>query len=110
VTHPANLNGQPAHTPHLGPDADEDQAQLIYRNFLIGGEPGSGKSGLVNTIVAHAALSTDVRLLRVLDNRGPELDAWRALADAFLDPNQHVWIGDGKPVDLDNPDQPKESP
>jgi predicted ATPase len=29
---------------------------LIYRNMLIGGEPGSGKSGLLNAIIAQAAL------------------------------------------------------
>lgn len=32
---------------------------LVYRNLLAGGEPGGGKSGLLNTIAAHAALSTD---------------------------------------------------
>ena len=32
---------------------------MIYRNILIGGEPGAGKSSLLNTIVAHAALSPD---------------------------------------------------
>ena len=29
---------------------------LMYRNLLAGGEPGSGKSSLLNTIIAHAAL------------------------------------------------------
>ncbi|OJF10402.1 hypothetical protein [Couchioplanes caeruleus] len=33
---------------------------LIYRNILIGGEPGAGKSNLLNTIVRHAALCADV--------------------------------------------------
>ena len=30
----------------------------MYRNLLAGGEPGSGKSSLLNTIIAHAALCT----------------------------------------------------
>src|SRR5262245_44784721 len=29
---------------------------LVYRNLLVGGEPGAGKSALLNLIVAHAAL------------------------------------------------------
>ena len=33
---------------------------LMYRNLLAGGEPGSGKSSLLNTIIAHAALCSDV--------------------------------------------------
>ena len=35
---------------------------LMYRNLLAGGEPGSGKSSLLNTIIAHAALCSDVKL------------------------------------------------
>ena len=31
--------------------------RVIYRNLLAGGEPGGGKSGLLNIITAHAALS-----------------------------------------------------
>ena len=30
---------------------------LVYRNILAGGEPGGGKSGLLNVVAAHAALS-----------------------------------------------------
>ena len=33
--------------------------RIIYRNLLAGGEPGGGKSGLLNTITAHAALSAE---------------------------------------------------
>jgi S-DNA-T family DNA segregation ATPase FtsK/SpoIIIE len=43
---------------------------LIYRNILIGGEPGAGKSSLVNNFAAHAALSTDCRLC-LLDGAAP---------------------------------------
>ena len=48
---------------------------LIFRNMLIGGEPGSGKSGLLNVIVAHAALALDCRLV-LLDGKQVELGQW----------------------------------
>src|SRR5262245_34529606 len=53
---------------------------MIYRNILIGGEPGAGKSSLLNTIVGHAALSNDVRLC-LLDGKQVELGLWEAAAD-----------------------------
>ncbi|MFF5292602.1 FtsK/SpoIIIE domain-containing protein [Paractinoplanes globisporus] len=59
---------------------------LIERNILIGGEPGSGKSGLLNGIVAHAALSLDCRLM-LLDGKRVELGQWRKCADVFVGPN-----------------------
>ena len=31
--------------------------RIIYKNLLAAGEPGGGKSGLMNTLTAHAALS-----------------------------------------------------
>ena len=31
--------------------------RIIYKNLLAAGEPGGGKSGLLNTLAAHAALS-----------------------------------------------------
>jgi S-DNA-T family DNA segregation ATPase FtsK/SpoIIIE len=65
---------------------------LIYRNILIGGEPGSGKSGLLNGIVAHAALSVDCRLC-LFDGKRVELGQWRKCADAFVGPNIALAIG-----------------
>ncbi len=59
---------------------------MIYRNMLIGGEPGAGKSALLNAIVAHAALSLDCRLV-LLDGKQVELGQWRKCADAFIGPN-----------------------
>src|SRR3954449_7589758 len=59
---------------------------LIYRNMLIGGEPGSGKSALLNAVVAHAALSLDCRLV-LLDGKQGELGQWRKCADAFIGPD-----------------------
>src|SRR5687768_8347137 len=55
---------------------------MIYRNILIGGEPGSGKSGLLNGIVAHAALDPRCRLC-LLDGKQVELGQWEDCADVF---------------------------
>jgi S-DNA-T family DNA segregation ATPase FtsK/SpoIIIE len=59
---------------------------MIYRNMLMGGEPGAGKSSLLNMIVAHAALSVDCRLC-LLDGKQVELGLWRDIADVFVGPN-----------------------
>ncbi len=59
---------------------------IIYRNILIGGEPGAGKSSLVNNFAAHAALSIDCRLC-LLDGKRVELGLWKRNADLFVGPN-----------------------
>ena len=59
---------------------------LVYRNILAGGEPGGGKSGLLNVVAAHAALSTDARLV-LFDGKQVELGMWRHCADAFVGPD-----------------------
>lgn len=59
---------------------------LIGRNMLIGGEPGAGKSALLNALVAHAALSLDCRLVLV-DAKRVELGQWRGCADEFVGPD-----------------------
>jgi DNA segregation ATPase FtsK/SpoIIIE, S-DNA-T family len=61
---------------------------LIYRNMLIGGEPGAGKSSLLNTVVGHMALSTDCRLC-LLDGKQVELGLWEDIADVFVGPDLH---------------------
>src|SRR6266540_5706003 len=38
------------------------EVSLPYRNLLMGGEPGSGKSVALNNVTAHCALSVDVKL------------------------------------------------
>lgn len=48
---------------------------LMYRNLLVGGEPGAGKSGLLNLIVAHAALDPGCDLV-LLDGKQVELGQW----------------------------------
>jgi DNA segregation ATPase FtsK/SpoIIIE, S-DNA-T family len=56
---------------------------LIYRNLLIGGEPGAGKSSLLNTVIAHAALATDCQLW-LFDGKRVELGLWRRVARVFV--------------------------
>lgn len=66
---------------------DEDgvavEVELTYRNLLIGGEPGGGKSVLLNDIVGHAALCPDVQLV-LIDGKQVELGMWREVADVFV--------------------------
>lgn len=59
---------------------------LVYRNILAGGEPGGGKSGLLNAIAAHGALSLDCRLV-LFDGKQVELGMWRHVADEFVGPD-----------------------
>lgn len=61
---------------------------LMYRNLLAGGEPGGGKSGLLNIICAHGALSSDTRLV-LFDGKRVELGLYRDVADAFVGPDIH---------------------
>ncbi len=61
---------------------------LVFRNILVGGEPGGGKSGLLNDVAAHAALSLDTRLV-LFDGKLVELGMWRHIADEFVGPNIH---------------------
>ena len=44
---------------HIGGDefGQPVAIRIIYRNLLAAGEPGGGKSGLLNTLAAHVALS-----------------------------------------------------
>jgi S-DNA-T family DNA segregation ATPase FtsK/SpoIIIE len=60
--------------------------ELIYRNVLAAGEPGGGKSGLLNTIASHAALSDNTRLV-LFDGKLVELGMWEDVADAFVGPD-----------------------
>lgn len=70
---------------HLGIDENGHRVALtlMYKNLLVGGEPGSGKSSLVNTIVGHGALAPDCRLW-LFDGKLVELDPWRGVADVFV--------------------------
>ena len=60
--------------------------EFTYHNLLASGEPGGGKSGLLNNIAAHAALSDNTRLV-LLDGKLVELGLWRHIADEFVGPD-----------------------
>ena len=70
----------------IGVDEDGDPTllPLPYRNVLVGGEPGAGKSVAVAQLVAAAALdpTTDLWLL---DGKRVELGVWRDSAARFVD-------------------------
>ena len=73
---------------HVG--ADEFGAsvhtKVIYKNLLAAGEPGGGKSALMNILTAHAALSARTRLV-LFDGKQVELGMWDAVADEFVGPD-----------------------
>jgi DNA segregation ATPase FtsK/SpoIIIE-like protein len=60
---------------------------LPEHNLLIGGEPGSGKSVALSTIVAAAALDPSVNLT-LIDGKYVELMAWMDVADEFVGASQ----------------------
>ncbi|MCO1657433.1 FtsK/SpoIIIE domain-containing protein [Pseudonocardia humida] len=83
---PRDLRGLSIYDPiEFGIDENGEPVEvtLAYRNLLIGGEPGSGKSSLLNTIIAHAALACDATLW-LFDGKLVELGLWRSIADIFV--------------------------
>ncbi|MBK1785979.1 FtsK/SpoIIIE domain-containing protein [Prauserella cavernicola] len=73
---------------HLGifEDGHHVDIELIYRNILMAGEPGAGKSVALNNVVAHGALCSDVSLW-LFDGKQVELGLWRELSDVFVGPD-----------------------
>jgi S-DNA-T family DNA segregation ATPase FtsK/SpoIIIE len=73
---------------HLGIDEYGRMVELemIYRNILIAGEPGAGKSVALANIVGHAALCTDCSLW-LFDGKLVELGLWRDVSDVFVGPD-----------------------
>jgi hypothetical protein len=61
---------------------------------LIGGEPGSGKSGLANLLAARATLSAGSRL-DLVDGKGVELDRWREYLGPIREYADPVVVRDG---------------
>jgi DNA segregation ATPase FtsK/SpoIIIE, S-DNA-T family len=72
----------------LGKYATGEAAKVsfAYKNLLGGGEPGSGKSGLEQTIIAQAALCVDTRLIG-FDGKLVELMQWLDVFDVFVGPD-----------------------
>jgi S-DNA-T family DNA segregation ATPase FtsK/SpoIIIE len=56
---------------------------IVFHNLLMAGEPGAGKSGLINLVAATAALAENTRLV-LLDAKYVELGPYRHIADAFI--------------------------
>ncbi|GGQ86729.1 FtsK/SpoIIIE domain-containing protein [Couchioplanes azureus] len=56
---------------------------VVYRNLLVAGEPGGGKSGLVNLAAATAALAANTRLV-LFDAKWVELGPYINVADEFI--------------------------
>ncbi len=71
----------------VGQDGLAVSIGLPEHNLLIGGEPGSGKSVALSTIVAAAALDPTVHLT-LLDGKHVELAAWSLVADDFVGASQ----------------------
>lgn len=73
---------------HLGiyEDGYGVDIELIWRNILLAGEPGAGKSVGLNNIVAHGALCPDLSLW-LFDGKQVELGLWREVADLFVGPD-----------------------
>jgi DNA segregation ATPase FtsK/SpoIIIE-like protein len=67
----------------VGQDGLAVVLHLPEHNLLIGGEPGSGKSVALSTIVASAALDPTVHLT-LLDGKDVELVTWSKVADRFV--------------------------
>ena len=71
----------------VGEDGLAVTITLPEHNLLIGGEPGSGKSVALSTLVGAAALDASVHLT-LLDGKQVELAAWSIVADRFVGSDQ----------------------
>jgi len=76
----------------VGQDGLAVSIGLPEHNLLIGGEPGSGKSVALSTIVAAAALDPSVHLT-LLDGKHVELISWSDIADEFVGADQEGAVG-----------------
>jgi S-DNA-T family DNA segregation ATPase FtsK/SpoIIIE len=60
--------------------------RVIYKNVLAAGEPGGGKSALLQIIAGHAALAARSRLV-LFDGKLVELGLYKDVADEFVGPD-----------------------
>jgi DNA segregation ATPase FtsK/SpoIIIE, S-DNA-T family len=67
-------------------DGSEVTITLPERNLLEGGEPGSGKSNILQLLVAVGALDPAVKLT-LLDPKLVELAGWQGSATRLVGPN-----------------------
>ena len=67
-------------------DGREMLMQFAEHNLLIGGEPGSGKSVVLSSVVAAAALDPTTTLT-LFDGKQVELSMWKDIADDFAGPD-----------------------
>jgi hypothetical protein len=70
----------------LDEDGSEVCVSLPERNLLLGGEPGAGKSNILQLLVAVGALDPGVRLT-LLDPKLVELAGWQGSAARLVGPN-----------------------
>jgi hypothetical protein len=70
----------------LDEDGSEVTVSLPERNLLLGGEPGAGKSNILQLLVAVGALDPSVRLT-LLDPKLVELAGWQGSAARLVGPN-----------------------
>jgi S-DNA-T family DNA segregation ATPase FtsK/SpoIIIE len=71
----------------VGEDGGTVSMSLFEHNLLIGGEPGSGKSVALSSIVAAGALDPTVHLV-LLDGKEVELSLWLDVAGQFVGRSQ----------------------
>lgn len=69
----------------IGVDEDHKEVQVALpeRNLLIGGMPGSGKSVLVNVLLASLARDPKCRLF-LFDGKGVDLVPWKPVASGYV--------------------------
>jgi len=75
----------------LAEDGTVVDLTLPEHNLLLGGEPGSGKSVALSSIVAAAALDPRVSIT-LLDGKQVELAPWRSVARDFVGPDQEMAV------------------
>lgn len=71
----------------MGADVAEGEPwnlDLAERNFVISGQPGSGKSSFANALLAHLGRHRDVRIAFIDLKIGAEAAQWKGRADTIV--------------------------